>query len=151
MNIRTFVAKSAIWFSENEGGGQRPFGTFPKIHPFWRRRLSLTFALCDGPGGRYCPAQASFNPRWDYTPASNFHCQGPLLISFQFTAAQALLGLLIVVYHKPDLSVQVMLLMLIITTVQQTKKLKIEFSKNISKKEQTCSDYLKVRFANFQE
>ena len=37
---RNFVAKSAIWFSENEGGGQRPFGTFPKIHPFWRRRLS---------------------------------------------------------------------------------------------------------------
>ena len=23
------------------GGGQRPFGIFPKIHPFWRRRLSL--------------------------------------------------------------------------------------------------------------
>ena len=41
MNIRTFVAKFAIWFSENEGGGQRPFGTFPKINPFWRRRLSL--------------------------------------------------------------------------------------------------------------
>ena len=39
---RTFVAKSAIWFSENEGGGQRPFGTFPKIHQFWRRHPSLT-------------------------------------------------------------------------------------------------------------
>ena len=23
------------------GGGQRPFRTFPKIHPFWRRHLSL--------------------------------------------------------------------------------------------------------------
>ena len=39
---RNFVAKSSIWFSEDEGGGQRPFGTFPKIHPFWRRRLSLS-------------------------------------------------------------------------------------------------------------
>ena len=36
----TFVAKSAIWFSENEGGVQRPFGTFPKIHPFWWHDLS---------------------------------------------------------------------------------------------------------------
>ena len=24
------------------GGGQRPFGTFPKFHPFWRRRPSLS-------------------------------------------------------------------------------------------------------------
>ena len=24
------------------GGDQRPFGTFPKIHPFWKRRPSLT-------------------------------------------------------------------------------------------------------------
>ena len=23
------------------GGGQRPFGTFPKIHPFWRGEASL--------------------------------------------------------------------------------------------------------------
>ena len=38
---RNFVAKSATWFSENEGGGQRPFGTFPKIHQFWRRHPSL--------------------------------------------------------------------------------------------------------------
>ena len=35
--------KSAIWFSENEGGGQRPFGTFPKIHPFWSGEASLTW------------------------------------------------------------------------------------------------------------
>ena len=28
-----FGKKYAIQFSENEGGGQRPFGTFPKIHP----------------------------------------------------------------------------------------------------------------------
>ena len=25
------------------GGGQKPFGTFPKIHPFWRRHTSLIF------------------------------------------------------------------------------------------------------------
>ena len=24
-----------------EGGGQRPFGTFPKIHPFWNGDASL--------------------------------------------------------------------------------------------------------------
>ena len=31
-----FRKKSATWFSENEGGGgQRPFGIFPKIHPIW--------------------------------------------------------------------------------------------------------------------
>ena len=28
-------------FPKMRGGDQRPFGTFPKIHPFWRRRLSL--------------------------------------------------------------------------------------------------------------
>ena len=43
---RNFVAKSAIWFSENEGGGQRPFGTFPKINPFWWRHLSLMLQNC---------------------------------------------------------------------------------------------------------
>ena len=26
--------KIALRFSKNEGGGQWPFGTFPKIHPF---------------------------------------------------------------------------------------------------------------------
>ena len=36
-----FRNKSATWFSENEGGGQRPFGTFPKIHPFWEGDASL--------------------------------------------------------------------------------------------------------------
>ena len=41
MNICIFVAKSATWFSENEGGGQRPFGTFPKIHLFWMCQASL--------------------------------------------------------------------------------------------------------------
>ena len=33
---RNFAAKSATWFSENEEG------TFPKIHPFWWRHLSLS-------------------------------------------------------------------------------------------------------------
>ena len=42
---RTFVAKSAIWFSENEGGDQRPFGSFPKIHPFWWGEASLNQKL----------------------------------------------------------------------------------------------------------
>ena len=41
-SVMNFGEKFAIWFSENEGGGdQRPFGTFPKIHPFWRRSASL--------------------------------------------------------------------------------------------------------------
>ena len=29
-------------FPKMRGGDQRPFGTFPKIHPFWKRRPSLT-------------------------------------------------------------------------------------------------------------
>ena len=28
-------------FPKNEGGGQWPFGTFPKIHPFWKGKASL--------------------------------------------------------------------------------------------------------------
>ena len=33
---------SVMNFRKNEeGGGQRLFGTFPKIHPFWRRSASL--------------------------------------------------------------------------------------------------------------
>ena len=27
------------------GGGQRPFGTFPKIHPFWKGNASLREVL----------------------------------------------------------------------------------------------------------
>ena len=38
-----FRKKNAIWFSENEGGGgQRPFGIFPKVHPFWWCHPSLS-------------------------------------------------------------------------------------------------------------
>ena len=33
--------KNARIFSENEGGGQRPYEIFAKIHPFWYQYLSL--------------------------------------------------------------------------------------------------------------
>ena len=52
---RTFVAKSAIWFSENEGGGQRPFATFLKIHSFWWRHLSLISSIIAVHRKRYLP------------------------------------------------------------------------------------------------
>ena len=39
--------------------------------------------------------------------------KAPLLISFEFAAAQTLLGVLIVVYNKPELSVQVMIKVMI--------------------------------------
>ena len=46
MNIRTFVAimsrNPQHDFPKMRGGGQRQFGTFPKIHPFWWRHLSLS-------------------------------------------------------------------------------------------------------------
>ena len=29
-------------FPKMRGGGQRPFGTFAKIHPFWKGQASLT-------------------------------------------------------------------------------------------------------------
>ena len=31
-------------FPKMRGGDQRPFGTFPKIHPFWKRRPSLSYS-----------------------------------------------------------------------------------------------------------
>ena len=33
--MHDFQKKIATWFSENEGDGQGPFGTFPNIHPIW--------------------------------------------------------------------------------------------------------------------
>ena len=33
MNFRKNLQHS---FPKMRGGGQRPFGTFPKIHPFWK-------------------------------------------------------------------------------------------------------------------
>ena len=36
--------KAQYDFPKMRGGGdQRPFGTFPKIHPFWNSRPSLRF------------------------------------------------------------------------------------------------------------
>ena len=32
-------------FPKMRGGGQMPFGSFPKIHPFWRCGASLTVIL----------------------------------------------------------------------------------------------------------
>ena len=32
-------------FTKMRGGGQMPFGSFPKIHPFWRCGASLTVIL----------------------------------------------------------------------------------------------------------
>ena len=34
-------------FPELRGGDQRPFGTFPKIHPFWCGRPSLMYQFTD--------------------------------------------------------------------------------------------------------
>ena len=38
--------KIATWFSGNERMDQRPFGTFPKIHPFWGRHLPPLVWCC---------------------------------------------------------------------------------------------------------
>ena len=35
-------------FPKMRGGSQMPFGTFPKIHPFWCPHLSLTDVVCCG-------------------------------------------------------------------------------------------------------
>ena len=43
--LLSFPNKFATWFSENEGGGQRPFGTIPKIDPFWYRHSVLRYEL----------------------------------------------------------------------------------------------------------
>ena len=48
MNIRTFVAilsRNPQYDFPKMRGGQRPFGTFPKIHPFWWHHLSLRDSL----------------------------------------------------------------------------------------------------------
>ena len=36
-----FAKKSAMKKSKIRGGGERPFGLFPKKHPLWRPRMSL--------------------------------------------------------------------------------------------------------------
>ena len=64
MNIRTFVAKSATWFSENEGGGcQRPIGIFPKIHPF----------LKDHPSRMTIIVHCISADKWIFSPPSFQH------------------------------------------------------------------------------
>ena len=51
MKIRTFVAKSRTFVSKpaicfpKMRGDQRPFSTFPKIHPFWFWVPSLTSVI----------------------------------------------------------------------------------------------------------
>ena len=58
-----FQKKIATQLSENEGGagGQRPFGTFPKIHPFWKGNASLRLPRLQSPTSAW-PAGASFAP-----------------------------------------------------------------------------------------
>ena len=34
-SVMNFEKKMQHNFPKMRGGGQRPFGTFPKIHPFW--------------------------------------------------------------------------------------------------------------------
>ena len=50
MNIRTFDAilsrNPQHDFPKMRGGGQRPFGTFPKFHPFWCAHPSLMIWHC---------------------------------------------------------------------------------------------------------
>ena len=43
-NITKKSATNFFWIgnANMRGGGQRPFGTFPKIHPFWKPDTSLT-------------------------------------------------------------------------------------------------------------
>ena len=41
-SVMNFRKKLQYNFLKNEGGGQLPFGTFPKIHPFWKGKASLT-------------------------------------------------------------------------------------------------------------
>ena len=45
---KNFRRTKSQHFSQKRGGGggQRPFGTFPKIHRYWYRQASLTY-MCD--------------------------------------------------------------------------------------------------------
>ena len=62
-SVMNFRKKLQHNFPKMRVGGQRPFGTFPKIHPFWKRRLSLRGAyrklgFCPNEGergGGVCP------------------------------------------------------------------------------------------------
>ena len=42
-SVMNFRKKLQHNFPKMRGGGQRPFGTFPKIHPFWKGSASLSW------------------------------------------------------------------------------------------------------------
>ena len=74
-----FMKKLQTKSRKRGGGGQRPFGNFPKIHPFWRRQASL----------RKTPS-----PRLDLLfvhfhqgPLSVIHQSHPILRQFHVTTA----------------------------------------------------------------
>ena len=66
MNIRTFVTilsrKAQCYFLKMMGGG-RPFGTFPKIHPIWKRAPSLNHR---GGGQRVLGGGEGVPGDWDW-------------------------------------------------------------------------------------
>ena len=41
----TGLRKKSQYFFPKKGRGQRPFGNFPKIHPFWQRQASLSLSV----------------------------------------------------------------------------------------------------------
>ena len=41
ISVMNFRKNLQYDFPKMRGGGQRPFGTFPKIHPFWEGDASL--------------------------------------------------------------------------------------------------------------
>ena len=50
LRLYSLIKNPQYDFPKMRGGGQRPFGTFPKIHPFWEGDASLmgTFASRNG-------------------------------------------------------------------------------------------------------
>ena len=42
LRLYSFLKNLQHDFPKMRGGGQRPFGTFPKIHPFWYVQASLS-------------------------------------------------------------------------------------------------------------
>ena len=47
---------------KGQRGGQRPFGNFPEIHPFWWRQASLRMPSCSADPS----SQASFETLWKF-------------------------------------------------------------------------------------
>ena len=50
-SVMNFRKKLQHNFPKMSGGGQRPFGTFPKIHPFWKGNASLRGKEIEGSDG----------------------------------------------------------------------------------------------------